>query len=57
MGIPEPIAKRHASKRGMTAEQKTAIQKVAVAYGWHEMTASDLGLLLWCLFRYYVMRL
>jgi len=41
----------------MTAEQKTAIQKVAVSYGWHEMTTSDLGLLLWCLFRYYVMRL
>jgi hypothetical protein len=41
----------------MTATQKSAVQKVAAAHGWHEMTASDLKLLLWCLFRYYVMRL
>jgi hypothetical protein len=41
----------------MTAKQRTAVQKVAIAYEWHEMSTNDLGLLLWCLFRYYVMRL
>jgi hypothetical protein len=41
----------------MTREQRRAVEVVAAAFGWDRMAAEDLGLLLWALFRYYVLRL
>ena len=39
-----------------TEDQRAGIVKVAKAYGWDRKTNEELGLILWALFHYYVMR-
>ena len=39
-----------------TRELESTIQTVAKAFGWDEETTHSLGLMLWCLFRYYARR-
>ena len=40
----------------MDREIKKAIENVAQAFHWNQQSDHDLGLMLWCLFRYYAMR-
>ena len=39
-----------------TPELESAIQIVAKAFGWHQESTHNLGLMLWVLFRYYAER-
>lgn len=41
----------------MTKDQRTAVICVAESEGWNNRTLREVGLLLWSLFRYYVIRL
>lgn len=41
----------------MTADIRVAVVYVARSEGWNDRELHELGLLLWCLFRYYVIRL
>ncbi|HXA24422.1 MAG TPA: hypothetical protein VNW90_19215 [Acetobacteraceae bacterium] len=41
----------------MTGDIRAAIVRVAESEGWDKRTLPEVGLLLWSLFRYYVIRL
>ncbi len=40
-----------------TIEQRIGIEDLAQAHGWDRLNISDLGIVLWALFHYYVGRL
>ncbi len=41
----------------MTFEQRRAVRTVAEHFGWNALSVHDCGLILWCAFRYYAIRL
>lgn len=41
----------------MIREQRRAVRMVADRFGWSGLSVHDCGLILWCAFRYYAIRL
>ncbi len=41
----------------LSPAHQSALEKLAKREGWEDMSLDDLGVLLWCLFHYYVGRL
>jgi hypothetical protein len=40
----------------MTPDQRKAVEAVAKHFGWDTFSVRELGLLMWCLVRYFVIR-